>query len=135
MDTDVDDGDDDDCGGGGGITTGRAPGVGMAPAGGVPRGGTPTETGGGRMTAAGALGAVKLASGIRGAWNSARTAKRTIFNHKSSISSGFTVQRESKRPWRRYCFKDQVALYLRSVPKPDIIYRSKHFAITLRDAL
>ena len=90
VDTDVDDGDDDDCGGGGGITTGRAPGVGMAPAGGVPRGGTPTETGGGRMTAAGALGAVKLASGIRGAWNSARNAKRTIFNHKRSITSGLT---------------------------------------------
>jgi len=75
VETEVDDGDDEDGGGGGGITTGRAPGVGMAPAGGVPRGGTPTETGGGRITAAGALGAVKLARGISGAWNSAEIEK------------------------------------------------------------
>ena len=77
VETELDDGDDDDCGGagggggGGGITTGIGPGVGMAPAGGVPSGGTPTEAGGGRITAAGAIGAVKFARGINGAWNKA----------------------------------------------------------------
>ena len=75
VDTDDDEGDDEDGGGtlpGGGPLTpvDKDPVVGNDPAGGVLRGGggsAPTDEGGGRITAAGALGAVKLLSGISGA--------------------------------------------------------------------
>ena len=83
VETDEDDGDDDEGGGAfpvfdpfpvGGIDplpVGRIdPEVGRDPDGGVVIGGggrTPTDDGGGRITAAGAVGAVKLLSGISGA--------------------------------------------------------------------
>ena len=71
VETDDEDGDDDEGGGTFPAVEGIELPVGNDPDGGVLRGGgvagTPTDEGGGRMTAAGGVGAVKLLRGIRGA--------------------------------------------------------------------